>query len=1003
MPLEWPLPIWQILHEELRQLRPAQNLTSKAAPAAFAVAEWEFRENEILDPAAIQDGVAARAKQIAKIGGPAPGAAQLETLNELLRNARLHLAFRDVPEHRWVAGQKPEQLPEQEVAMLNRYLLERIFAGAVKPIADRILPDTVADLHAAKLSALCFSGGGIRSATFCLGIIQGLARGELLDKFDYLSTVSGGGYVGGWLEAWIYHENNDLARVTNALTKPTGSKLEPDPDPIFYLRNFSNYLTPRTGLLSLDTWTLAGIYLRNLLLNWTIIVPLLMVVFALPYLALALAHVAAQFASDATYYWTAAGLLGLAVGYELATRPGHLGDFRSRAPFTRFLSSTHGFLVSFAIPSYGSFLLFARFLHRASAAPMHCFIVYGAAPAIVGWVLHLIFIRRVYLRDLFVMLAIGAAGGVLLFWLWRHTALENLLAADARWYVLLAPPLMASVFLVTATVFIGLVSWWSDDEDREYWARMGAWILIVQVAWLALFALGLFSPGLLLGAPSRLKKAWAVVTAVGGAVATIFSWSSFTPAKNTKSISATGAALTAAVSILGGVAIIGILAGIVLVNALVLGHFIAVAPAQLAGWIADGRGWSEAGAMRLLWVIAIFIVACLMVSSLMGLFVDVNNFSLHGMYRNRLIRAYLGASRRKSERRPNWFTGFDRNDNLQMSELGTPRKLLPVINTTLNLVQSAPQQLSWQERKAESYTMTPLHSGNHRSGYRLSRKYGGVSLRVPGVHDFHRDRIHAVSLGTAIAISGAAVSPNMGYISSPVLTFLLALLNLRLGWWLGNPGPAGNHTYELSRPQFATRLFLNEALGRTDDQRPYVYLSDGGHFENLGLYEMVLRRCHTIVAIDADADGKFTFSNLGNAIRKIRIDLGINIDFKDFPHFGKRGGAEKPTVYCAVGTIHYDAVDADAPDGRLIYVKPTIRSDEAADVLNYESAHPEFPHESTADQWFSESQFESYRALGLWEMERIRDHRIEGDPHAPAYREAAEILERLKPHPAPPL
>jgi hypothetical protein len=95
------------------------------------------------------------------------------------------------------------------------------------------------------------------------------------------------------------------------------------------------------------------------------------------------------------------------------------------------------------------------------------------------------------------------------------------------------------------------------------------------------------------------------------------------------------------------------------------------------------------------------------------------------------------------------------------------------------------------------------------------------------------------------------------------------------------------------------KYFADEAFGRTSDEEPYVYLSDGGHFENLGLYEMVLRRCHTIVVIDADADGSYTFDNLGGAIRKIRIDLGIQIDFPSFPTLTKMGESGQ-TSYCAV-------------------------------------------------------------------------------------------------------
>ena len=190
-----------------------------------------------------------------------------------------------------------------------------------------------------------------------------------------------------------------------------------------------------------------------------------------------------------------------------------------------------------------------------------------------------------------------------------------------------------------------------------------------------------------------------------------------------------------------------------------------------------------------------------------------------------------------------------------------------VVNMALNLVRG--KNLAWQQRKAESFTVTPLHAGSYRVGYRRSQDYG------------KGDKGESISLGTAVAISGAAASPNMGYHSSPGITFLLTLFNARLGWWLGNPGAAGQHTYDRAYPKFAIGPLLAETFGLTDDQSRYIYVSDGGHFENLGLYEMVLRRCHFIVLSDAGQDAEYTFEDLGNAIRKIRIDLGIPIEMRE--------------------------------------------------------------------------------------------------------------------------
>jgi hypothetical protein len=253
-----------------------------------------------------------------------------------------------------------------------------------------------------------------------------------------------------------------------------------------------------------------------------------------------------------------------------------------------------------------------------------------------------------------------------------------------------------------------------------------------------------------------------------------------------------------------------------------------------------------------------------------------------------------------------------------------------------------------------------LHAGNKRLGYRDSVSYG-----------------ESISLGTAVAVSGAAVSPNQGYNSSPVVTFLMTLFNARLGWWLGNPGAAGEATYATAGPKRSIKSIFDEAFGRTTDTSDYVFLSDGGHFDNLGVYEMVLRRCRYIVVCDASEDHRYAFGDLANAVRKIRVDLGIDIRLKSM--FIAPEDADQPQTfgrYCALGCIDYDRVDEIdkkryPQKGFLIYIKPVVYADCPPDVRNYRKENKQFPHESTADQFFSESQFESYRALGQHSVQQI--------------------------------
>jgi hypothetical protein len=240
-------------------------------------------------------------------------------------------------------------------------------------------------------------------------------------------------------------------------------------------------------------------------------------------------------------------------------------------------------------------------------------------------------------------------------------------------------------------------------------------------------------------------------------------------------------------------------------------------------------------------------------------------------------------------------------------------RLLPVVNIALNLVGSS--KLAWQERKAESFTASPLHCGCYELGYRKmnappGKRYGGQQ---------------GISLGTATTISGAAASPNMGHHSSPLVTFVLTLLNVRLGAWLGNPGKAGEATFHLGYPNFSVGPIIAEAFGLTNDTSPYVYLSDGGHFENLGLYEMVLRRCHYIVVSDAGGDPECSFADLGEAVRKIRIDFGIPIEFDHMGIYSRTeiGALKNPGHNCAIGRIRYSVVDGPAaPDGIIVYIKP---------------------------------------------------------------------------------
>ncbi|HEY0170273.1 MAG TPA: patatin-like phospholipase family protein, partial [Pyrinomonadaceae bacterium] len=206
-------------------------------------------------------------------------------------------------------GLSADRGKDSDLRRFRRLLLEDAFPEEMRRAYDLRLARVMRRVHGLRAgrSALCLSGGGIRSGTFALGVIQSLARRGFLERFDYLSTVSGGGYIGGWLSAWIHRHPEGLRGVVADLDGETrASKLEPEPEPLRHLRDYSNFITPKTGLLSADAWTFVTIYVRNLLLNWVVLVPLLASLLMIPRVA----NAAVLANGD---WWTLLGLFVAAV------------------------------------------------------------------------------------------------------------------------------------------------------------------------------------------------------------------------------------------------------------------------------------------------------------------------------------------------------------------------------------------------------------------------------------------------------------------------------------------------------------------------------------------------------------------------------------------------------------------------------------------------------------------------------------------------------------------
>jgi hypothetical protein len=408
-------------------------------------------------------------------------------------------------------------------------------------------------LHGAELKALCFSGGGIRSATFGLGIVQGLARYGLLQQFDYLSTVSGGGYLGSWLSAWICREHrkrpttdlNDrtfgvqnVERFINSRKVTDLDDPNSEPSQLKHLREYSNYMSPRTGLLSADTWTLIAIYFRNLLLNLTIFISLIAAILMLPrFLFRTVIH---PYPPPMLELWLLifAVLAGsFSIAFVISRLPSKTRDESLPNPKTRwerfkaFLNVDPGVLVFGVLP-----LLLCAFLssvlwvwHFSFGTGLGQFSIFGiewlqwnnglgyfllvtATAYVIGLVIFLIIKFRRAEPDIwagFAAFLTSLIGGILLWlvssqlfphlWIWFFETIGD--GRKERYffqlYLSLSVPVFLIVVLISASVFIGFTSRTATDEDREWLARYGAWVLIVGGVWFGLNMLVMIGPSII--------------------------------------------------------------------------------------------------------------------------------------------------------------------------------------------------------------------------------------------------------------------------------------------------------------------------------------------------------------------------------------------------------------------------------------------------------------------------------------------------------------------------
>ena len=988
------------------------------------------------------------------------------------------------------------------------------------------------------LLGLAFSGGGIRSATFNLGVLQALSKIGLLRQCDYLSTVSGGGYIGSWLAAWIRRESiaagngsNTMADIQRRLSPiRSPNPMDERVRPIRFLREYSNYLTPRTGFFSADTWTMIGIYVRNALLNQVIIVSLFGAALVVPRLLFGLTRVGRVKVWLPWSLWVLgaavliANLIRLRAPHQMPLTPEHMAAPKIFTPTDRFLAAVARLLAAVARPaviqlgvvfpwmlaaamtatyfSYpqasppGAFAATETYLSVAAGVTVavsllvilllgrvdRCWVkptrvpmvlrpwrrrvereiqrakqtidpiynrIRGAVDENTRGVLASIWseLKRAWNAAWVILLAAVVSGSVAAGLTWVVVRTISVLATDSdsrQWHAIgLGTAGLLSVLSLSIVAMLGMLGEKFPDEHREWWSKLRTFIHLWAIAWVVAFLTAVYVPW---GFHWLWNKTYStelsLSAVIGWILSTWFGVQKGRTAEDDKKqehesggedVPLSASMVRMAAQVAPYVFIVGLVFGIsIAIDRVFMANHSPLDGLHqywaFASWTSTGDWWTRT--LHLLgrdlsigwWWTPTAALGLTMVGLLFSWRVDINDFSLHHFYKNRLVRSYLGASH-IAERQADWFTGFDPSDDVRLKDFDHDNREVPkypgpypIVNCALNLVGG--EDLAWQERKSTSFVFTPKFCGYDVDRAVITKSHERLcdDAYVPTRNYYHS--VDGPLLGMAMAISGAAASPNMGRASSPALAFLMTVFNVRLGWWVGNPRKrdgVAKPSPRLGLPYTALELF-----GGTDDRKRYVNLSDGGHFENLGVYELIRRGCRYIIVCDAGQDDRFLGEDLANLVRQCRTDFGVEIEI-DIHRICERKDERISQAHCVVGRIHYFHIPRRTMLGRLmnedegpllrgsrpahekgylIYIKPSLTGDEPQDLVEYSLRISEFPHQTTSDQWFDESQFESYRKLGMHIGEETFK-RYQDDDTKPL-ADLGQLFKRLRGHWYPP-
>lgn len=742
----------------------------------------------------------------------------------------------------------------------------------------------------APVIGLALSGGGIRSATFCLGLLRALARNGVLHRFDYLSTVSGGGYIGAMWGRLFHREAKGALEVERGLADD-GSLL------LWWLRNNGRYLLPSGGRDLLQAFS--GQFRSFVATQFEVMVVSLFLA-----CLVVLPHVIYSLLLGPS----SVPLLSISLWWWLMPLPGVAALTLSYGYWMLGLAVRLGFGLSVLAAGVAGYLLYLGFLSPVPpSGPLLDMIRAGAlvvVPVVFGWLAAVVSNRRreqesnrvAYTKGL--AFSFGAAG----------------------------------LLLVLGCLDMG--SWVLRDAFLDILHGEERLTLSLGIGWTSLLVV------------------------VARAIAPLLS--------SKERVAATGLPLEAVGNVLG-------LALITLVAVFWLGVFQMI---LLPNDDAAFMGWPAAYLYFPVAVLVGMVFLLLTGNELQQL----NRSSLHFFYRSRLARTYLSVGNYPEAGRASEGSRFPisplAQNNRDLTGL-TQRvtDLLPgddtlldtycphasggpihLINCCINQTTDDRTGLFNADRKGVSLTVGPLGVET------------GTQLPTAG----SRKSLAGTSLAEWVAISGAAIGSGMGSLTRPGVAIMTFLSGFRLGYW--------QHALIARRaaPKFGLakyRSMLQEMFARFPGlNAPYWYISDGGHFDNTGVYALLKRRLPLILLADCGADPDYRFADVENLVRKARIDHDALIEFVDptslaplvgplAPRFGEPSsiGPGGDEAHLMLARVSY----RDGFKGALLVVKPRLVPDLDLDITGYAARNPAFPQQSTLNQFFSEEEWEGYCSLGL--------------------------------------